>query len=82
MITPLLILVGVLLAAAYVLAPLLRSEADLKPFRRARPGTRHLHGLESIDVSVSDSDQRVCPHCGETVRADFDFCGSCALPLP
>jgi hypothetical protein len=82
MITPILIGVGVLLAAAYVLAPLLRSEADLKPFRRARPGTRHLHGLDSVDVTVTEPDHRVCPHCGETVRADFDFCGACALPLP
>jgi len=76
--------VGVILALAFVLAPLVRSETELKPLRRRRPGTRHLHGLASVDVDVDlhDPDQRMCPHCGAPVRARFDFCGECASPLP
>ncbi|WP_302081444.1 zinc ribbon domain-containing protein [Salinibaculum rarum] len=74
--------VGVIFALAFVLAPLVRSEADLKPLRRRRPGTRHRRGLDGADVDVLDPDQRTCPHCGATVRAGFDFCGECASPLP
>jgi hypothetical protein len=76
------LMVGVILATAFVLAPLLRSETELKPLRRSRPGTRHLHGLESEDVEVVSVESRDCPHCGATVDADFDFCGECASPLP
>lgn len=74
--------IAVLLAVAFVLAPLVRSETDLKPLRRPRPGTRHLHGLESIDVELTGSDQRHCYHCGASVDSDFDFCGQCSNPLP
>jgi hypothetical protein len=76
------IVVGAVLALAFILAPLVRSEADLKPLRRRRPGTRHLHGLESTDIELLDPDSRDCPHCGAAVGADFDFCGECASPLP
>ena len=82
MVPPIAILVGVVLALAFILAPLVRSEADLKPLRRRRPGTRHLHGLESEDIELIDSDSRDCPHCGATVDSAFDFCGECASPLP
>ncbi len=54
----------------------------LKPLRRRRPGTRHLHGLESADVEVPSADTRHCPHCGASVGTTFDFCGECASPLP
>lgn len=74
--------VGVVLALAFVLAPLVRNETDLKPLRRPRPGTRHLHGLASVDIDIIDPDQRTCPHCGASVRSGFDFCGECASPLP
>jgi hypothetical protein len=82
MVPPIAILVGVILALAFILAPLVRSEADLKPLRRRRPGTRHLHGLESEDIELIDSDSRDCPHCGARVDSAFDFCGECASPLP
>jgi len=76
------LVVGGALALAFILAPLVRSEADLKPLRRRRPGTRHLHGLDSVDVDVTAAETRRCPHCGATVDAAFDFCGECASPLP
>lgn len=82
MVTLLAIGVGVILAIAFLLAPLVRSEAELKPIRRPRPGTRHLHGLDSTDVEPLDPDHRICPHCGASVGARFDFCGECASPLP
>lgn len=82
MLTITVVVVGVILALMFVLAPLVRSEADLKPFRRRRPGTRHLHGLASADVDGRASATRVCPHCGAAVGDGFDFCGECASPLP
>lgn len=71
-----------MLALVFVLAPLVRSEADLKPLRRRRPGTRHLHGLAGTDVDLNAATTRICPHCGVTVGDGFDFCGECASPLP
>jgi ribosomal protein S27AE len=82
MVTIIAIGAGVVLALAFVLAPLVRSETDLQPLRRQRPGTRHLRGLSSVDVEVLTRDTRQCPHCGATVDAAFDFCGECASPLP
>jgi hypothetical protein len=76
------LVIGALFAVAFVLAPLLRSEADLKPLRRRRPGTRHLHGLDSVDIDPETPETRRCPHCGATVETAFDFCGECASPLP
>jgi hypothetical protein len=77
-----LVVVGALAALAFVLAPLLRSEADLKSLRRARPGTRHLHGLESVEVELRSPSERRCHHCGAPVDAGYDFCGNCVEPLP
>lgn len=82
MVTIVAIGVGAVLALTFVLAPLVRSETDLKPLRRPRPGTRHLHGLSSVDVELLNPDERECPHCGATVAAVYDFCGECASPLP
>ena len=82
MVTTIAIAAGAVLALAFVIAPLVRSETDLKPLRRRRPGTRHLHGLSSADVDVISRTERSCPHCGATVDVAFDFCGECASPLP
>jgi len=82
MLTILLVAVGGILAVAFVLAPLLQREEDIKPIRRPRPGMRHLHGLESKDVDIPDADERRCPHCGATVEEAFDFCGQCGDPVP
>jgi hypothetical protein len=76
------LVVGALAALAFVLAPLLRSETDLKSLRRPRPGTRHLHGLESIDVEPRVETDRRCHHCGARVEEEYDFCGECGSPLP
>ena len=77
-----LVVVGVLAALAFVFAPLVRSEADLKSLRRPRPGTRHLHGLESREMPLRDEGERRCPHCGASVADGYVFCGECASPLP
>jgi len=82
MVTLLLAVLGAAVLAAFVLAPLVKSEEDLKPFRRRRPGTRHLHGLDSVEVDPTVPDQRQCPHCGASVETEFDFCGQCSNPVP
>jgi hypothetical protein len=82
MVTLLLAALGAVLIAAFVLAPLFRPDEDLKPIRRQRPGTRHLHGLDSVDVEFPDTDQRCCPHCGSSVGQEYNFCGQCCKPLP
>jgi len=81
MVEILLVVLGVVVTA-FVLAPLLRTEESLQPIRRARPGTRHLHGLDSVDVEPAATDRRECPHCGAAVDGEFDFCGQCSNPLP
>ena len=82
MVTMIAIAAGVVLALVFVLAPLVRSETDLKPLRREQSGTGHLRGLSSVDVELLTPDTRQCPHCGASVDAAFDFCGECASPLP
>jgi hypothetical protein len=82
MVTLLLMALGAVLVAAFVLAPLFRREEDLKSIRRQRPGTRHLHGLESVDVEVPDVEQRHCLHCGSPVDEEYVFCGECCKPVP
>lgn len=77
-----LLVAGALAAVAFVLAPLLKSDAETKSLRRPRPGTRHLHGLESVDVELTEETDRRCPHCGASVEPDYDFCGECTSPLP
>jgi hypothetical protein len=77
----LLAVLGALAALGFVLAPLVRREADLKSLRRPRPGTRHLHGLESVDVEIRDPGERRCHHCGARADGDFQFCGDCGSPL-
>ncbi len=82
MVEAVLVAAGVLAALAFVLAPLLRSEADLKSLRRPRPGTRHLHGLEGREMRLREEYERRCPHCGATVEDGYVFCGECGSPLP
>lgn len=75
------LLVGVVLAVGFVLAPLFRSEADLEPLRRQRPGTRHLHGLEGRDREVADHGERVCQRCGANVNDEYTYCRECLTPV-
>lgn len=74
--------IGGLCALAFVLAPLVRNEADIEPIRRPRPGTRHLHGLDGVDVDLPDAGDRRCHHCGAAVEEAYTYCGECSGPLP
>jgi len=82
MVELLLAVLGAVAIAAFILAPLARPEEKIKPIRRPRPGTRHLHGLDSVDVEPADTEERRCPHCGASVGSEFVFCGQCSKPLP
>lgn len=84
--TGVLIAVGFLLAIAFVFAPMVRDEKRVKPFRRPRSGTRHLHGPddmkaahESADTGPDSWDDAVCtcPHCGSEVEEWVSYCGEC-----
>jgi len=88
------VLVAVLLtlaAAAFVLAPLFRADAELEPLVRSRSGVRQLAGPEGEGKGDAERPQwpvrgapaegcRCCPHCGAAVRRGYVFCGSCAEP--
>ena len=82
MVSAIVIALGVVLALGFLLAPLVRSEADLKPLQRPYHATVRGRGLSNMDVELLSPDTRRCPHCGAAVDAAFDFCGECASPLP
>lgn len=75
-----------LLLAVFVLAPMLRSEEDVKSLDRPRPGTRNLSGPAESEVPkrprkpVPDDAVR-CPECGTICDESFVFCGECAARL-
>jgi hypothetical protein len=82
MVEAILLALGTFVALVFVLAPLLREESSLKSLRRPRPGTRHLHGLESVDVEPQSERDRRCYHCGQCVDVGYDYCSECVKPLP
>lgn len=79
--------VYVALAAGYVVVPLFRSEDELEPINRPRPGVRGLY--EPTEAEDSDTeygplldDERVrCVHCGSVVDDSYRYCGECLEPL-
>lgn len=79
-------LAAVLLIGAFVLAPLVRSETELEPIHRPRPGVRNIRGptREELDRRESTDQQRladgavICPRCGAVVDSEFRYCGQCS----
>lgn len=86
----LLVLAGVALAIfaiGFVCAPLLRSEDEIQPLYRSRPGVRHLYGPTGDERSDVDhgpllEDGRIrCQDCGTVNDATYDYCEECLGPL-
>lgn len=74
---------GVLLLGAFILEPLLRSEDELEPLVRERPGTRNLSGPHDPqrDQPIRTDGGITCQNCGAVVDEEFDYCGECATPV-
>lgn len=79
-----LLVLGVAIAAvAFVLAPLVRSEADLDRIHRPRPGVRNIRGptpeaLEQRRQAAVDAEDAVgCPRCDAAVDEQYRYCGAC-----
>lgn len=79
----LLALAAAIAAAAFVLAPLVRSEEDIDRIHRSRPGVRNIRGptpegLEpSQQPSIDAAGKTGCPHCGAPVAEEYRYCGYC-----
>lgn len=79
-----------LAAAAFLTAPLVRSEEDLEALRfssglgrsegAAVDAASDADGGDGAEGAADESD--LCPHCGYEVERDYVFCGSCVRPLP
>ena len=80
-----LVLLGVVTVAIFVLAPLVRSEENLKSLNRPRPGTRNLSGPDTGRIvrlnETAEGIQFRCPQCAALVETDFEYCGECATKL-
>lgn len=74
---------GGLIAVVFVLAPLFRSEEDLEPLNRTRPGTRTLDGpTEQQQERLAPVEEGVrCWNCGAVVDAEFKYCGECVTAI-
>lgn len=86
----LLVLVGLIFfafAVGFIGAPLLRSEDDLEPLYRPRPGVRQLYGPTEDDTPETDygpvlEDGRTrCQHCGTVADGDYQYCEECLEQL-
>ncbi|MXR50463.1 hypothetical protein GRX03_02430 [Halovenus sp. WSH3] len=77
----------VVLAAGFLAEPLFRSEDELEPINRPRPGVRTLYGPTEEDESeveygpLLDDDRVRCLHCGSVVDSSYRYCGECLEPL-
>ena len=75
-----------LAAAAFLTAPLVRSEDDLEALRFSGGLGRSEEAAvdAASDAGSGDGAERSdrCPHCGYEVERDYVFCGSCVKPLP
>jgi len=81
-----LVVVGVvftIFAIGFICAPLVRSEDEIRPLYRSRPGVRHLYGPTGDEISDADygplpEKGRVrCRHCGTVNDATYDYCEEC-----
>lgn len=76
-----------LLAVGFVCMPLFRSEDELQPLYRPRPGVHQLYGPtenDSVEVAYGPllaHDRTRCLHCGSVTEATYDYCGDCLEPL-
>jgi hypothetical protein len=74
-------------AVGFVCAPLFRSEDELQPLYRSRPGVRQLYGPtedDSADVEYGpllEYGRTRCWHCGTVNESSYDYCGECLEPL-
>lgn len=71
----------------FIAAPLLRSEDEIQPLYRSRPGARPLSGSTGDETSDSEygplpEKGRIrCQHCGTVSDTTYDYCGGCLEPL-
>lgn len=75
-----------LLAVWFIVAPLLRSEEEVKPLHRPRPGTRNVRGPREEDIPEPRLDPPEdgavrCRHCGSVTDDAYQYCEECLEPL-
>jgi hypothetical protein len=77
----------VVLAVGFIGAPLFRSEDELEPLYRPRPGVRQLYGPtdEETDIQygpLPEDGYVRCQHCGAVSEDSYQYCESCVKQLP
>ena len=93
------VLAGIALAIFaiwFVCAPLVRSEEEIQPLYRSRPGVRHLYGPTGDETSERTTDEETserdfvplledgqvrCLQCGTVNDTTYDYCEECVEPL-
>jgi len=76
--------VAVVLASGFVPAPLVIDEDDREALDRTRSGVRDLAGgeAESREDDAATRRERRSPRCDRPAQDPYDYCGTCARPVP